>query len=126
MFRSRPKLSYDQTIQTEMTSDQTFQTEVTSDQPLQTKMISDQIFQTKLSFDQTEPRPLSRLYCAYRSDSNSDHCADYKKTMIRPSRPNLHLIRSNPDHGPDYKDYDHTFQTKLTSDQTEPRPWSRL
>ena len=42
-FRCRPKLSYDQTIQTEMTSNQTFQTEVTS--------------------DQTEPRLLSRLYC---------------------------------------------------------------
>ena len=28
-------------------------------------MISDQIFQTKITSDQTEPRPLSRLYCAY-------------------------------------------------------------
>ena len=60
-FRSRPKLSYDQTMQTEVTSDQTFQTEVTSDQTFQTKMISDQTFQTKMSSDQTEPRPLSRL-----------------------------------------------------------------
>ena len=60
-FRSRPKLSYDQSMQTEMTSDQTFQTEVTSDQTFQTKIISDQTFQTKMSSDQTEPRPLSRL-----------------------------------------------------------------
>ena len=60
-FRSRPKLSYNQTMQTEMTSDQTFQTEVTSDQTFQTKMISDQTFQTKMPSDQTEPRPLSRL-----------------------------------------------------------------
>ena len=60
-FMSRPKLSYDQTMQTEMTSDQTFQTEVTSDQTFQTKMISDQIFQTKMSSDENEPRPLSRL-----------------------------------------------------------------
>ena len=60
-FWSRPKLSYDQTIQTEMTSDQTFQTEVTPDQTFQTKMISDQTFQTKMSSDQTETRPLSRL-----------------------------------------------------------------
>ena len=60
-FRSRPKLSYDQTMQTEMTSDQTFRTEVTSDQTFQTKMISDQTFQTKMSSDQTETRPLSRL-----------------------------------------------------------------
>ena len=60
-FRSRPKLSYDQTMQTEMTSDQTFQTEGTSDQTFQTKMISDQTFQTKMSSDQTEPRQLSRL-----------------------------------------------------------------
>ena len=43
-FSSRPKLSYDQTMQSEMTSDQTFQTEVTSDQTFQTKMISDQNF----------------------------------------------------------------------------------
>ena len=122
-FWSRPKLSYDQTIQTEMTSDQTFQTEVTPDQTFQTKMISDQTFQTKMSSDQTETRPLSRLQCAYDqtqiqtivqtinrlwsdspdqsdrfsdqtqifvqtivrlwSDPNSDHCPDYKKTMIR-------------------------------------------
>ena len=60
-FRPRPKLSYDQTMQTEMTSDQTFQTEVTSDQTFQTDMISDQTFLTKMSSDQTEPRPLSRL-----------------------------------------------------------------
>ena len=48
------------------------------------------------------------------------------KTVIRPSRPNWPLIRPNPDHGPDYKDCDQTFQTELNSDQTEPRPWSRL
>ena len=35
-------------------------------------------------------------------------------------------ISLDADHGPDYKDYDQTFQTELTSDQTEPRPWSRL
>ena len=44
-FKSRPKLSCDQNIQSEG--------------------ISDQTFQTKMSFDQTEPRLLSRLYCAY-------------------------------------------------------------
>ena len=60
-FCSRPKLSFDQAIQSEMTSDQTFQTEITSDQTFQTNMISDQTFQTKMSSDQTEPRPLSRL-----------------------------------------------------------------
>ena len=49
-----------------------------------------------------------------------------KALKIRPSRPNRPLIRPNPDHGPDYKDFDQTFQTELTSDQTEPRPWPRL
>ena len=48
------------------------------------------------------------------------------KTVIRSSRPNWPLIRLNPDHGPDCKDYDQTVQTELTSDQTEIRPWSRL
>ena len=60
-FRSRPKLSYNQTIQTEMTSDQTFQTEITSDQTFQTTMTSDQTFQTKMLSDQTELRPWSRI-----------------------------------------------------------------
>ena len=41
-------------------------------------------------------------------------------------RPIWPLIRPNPDHGPDYKDCDQTFQTELTSDQTEIRPWSRI
>ena len=50
----------------------------------------------------------------------------YNALEIRPSRPNWPLIRPNPDHGPDYKDCDQTFQTELTSNQTEPRPWSRL
>ena len=48
------------------------------------------------------------------------------KTVIRPSRPNWPLIGPNPDHGPDYEDYEQTVQTELTSDQTKIRPLSRL
>ena len=47
-------------------------------------------------------------------------------TAISLSRLIWPLIRPNPDHGPLYKDYDQTVQTELTSDLTEPRPWSRL
>ena len=94
----------------------------------------DQTFQAELTSDQTEPRPWSRLKRLWsdfpdRIDFWSDRTQTMVqtiKTMIRPSRPNWPLIRPNPDHGPDYKDYDQTFQTELTSDQTEPRPWSRL
>ena len=68
-FRSRPKLSYDQTMQTEMTSDQTFQTEVTLSRP-------------KLPLI----RP-SRPKCPLIRP-NPDHCPDYSELMIRPlSRP---------------------------------------
>ena len=70
-LRSRPKWSYDQTFQTEVTSDQTFQT----------KMISDQTFQTTA-------QTIVRLW----SDPSSDHCPDYKQTMIRQSS----------EHGPDW------------------------
>ena len=94
----------------------------------------DQTFQTELTYDQTEPRPWSRLKRLWsdlldRIDLWSDRTQTMvltKKTMIRPSRPNWPLIRPNPDHGPGYEDCDQTFQTELTYDQTEPRPWSRL
>ena len=89
-FSSRPKLSYDQTMQTEMTSDQTFQTKVTSDQTFQTKIIFDQTFQTKMSSDQTEPRPLSRLECAYdqtqiqtRVQTINKLWSDHLQTMVQ-------------------------------------------
>ena len=134
-FKTRPKLSYDQTIQTEMTSDQTFQTKVNSDQTFPTKMFSDRTFETKMSSYQTKLWPLSWLYCAFgqtqiqttvqtikrlwsdfpdQSDRfsdrtqtlvqtighlwsipKSDHCPDYKKTMIRPSGPTWPLSRFN-------------------------------
>ena len=51
-FRSRPKLSYDQTILTEMISEQIFQKAIISDRTLQTNLSSDQIFQTKVTSDQ--------------------------------------------------------------------------
>ena len=94
----------------------------------------DQTFQTELTSDQAEPRPWSRLSRLWsdlpdRIDLWSERTQTMVrtiKTVIRLSRPNWPLIRTNPDHGPDYKDCDQTFQTKFASDQTEPRPWSRL
>ena len=72
------------------------------------------------------------LYCCLLAEPTSLFKKKQKKwekniaLEIRPSRTNWPLVKPNPDHGPDYKDYDQTFQTELTSDQTEPRPWSRL
>ena len=125
MFRGfGPKLSSDQTFQTEITSDQTFQTKMISDQTFQTKMRSKRpLIRLKCarnglwsdssaletSPDQTEPRPWSRLKRLWsdlpdRIDlwpNRTQTMVQNKKTMIRPSRPNWSLIRPNPDHGPD-------------------------
>ena len=69
-FRSRPKLSYDQTIQTEMTSDQTLQ--------------------TKMSSDQTEPRPWSRLKRLWSDRPDRiDLWSDRNQTMVQT------IVRSN-------------------------------
>ena len=58
-----------------------------------------------------------------RIDLWSDRTQTMVQTIKTVIRPNWPLIIPNPDHGPDYKDCD---QTELTSDQTKPRPWSRL
>ena len=90
-FRSRPKLSYDQTMQTEMTSDADFtdRSYLRSDLPDQNDLWSDFADQNVLWSDRTQTtvQTIVRLW----SDPNSDHCPDYKQTMTRPSS----------DHGPD-------------------------
>ena len=64
---------------------------------------------------------LFRQYISYFNTTARETA--YDQAQVRSKRP---LIRPNSDHGPDYKNYGQTFQTEVTSDQTEPRPWSRL
>ena len=91
-LRSRLNLSYDQTIQTEITSDQTFrpiwplirlfrQNDLWSNFPEKDNLWSDGT--------QTMVQTIVRFW----SDSNSDHCPDYKQNMIRPFRANWPLLR---------------------------------
>ena len=56
---------------------------------------------------------------------NTDHGPDYKD-YDQTFQTEVTSDQIEPDHVPDYKDYDQTFQAEVTSDQIEPRPWSRL
>ena len=84
-MRSRPKLSSDQTFQTNIISDQTFQTEIHPGRTFQTQVTSDQIFRTQKVSDQTFETKgvLIRQSSDHAPNSNSDHCLDLNQTMIR-------------------------------------------
>ena len=71
-----------------------------SDFPDQNDLWSDFPDQNVLWSDrnQTIVQTIVRLW----SDPNSDHCPDYKQTMIRLSRQKWPLFRPNPDLCPDY------------------------